>query len=166
MKQGAYRPPHARGSATPNVFKREDEGGSPFRATNGPSTNGNTVPGGSSSLSALLTQPRKRTVPGAAPPGADQNAQGDSSRRKKKPDGAAPANGHGSSSAGPPATPVKNAAADVNTMANLSPADKKRRALIKKLGAIEQLKGSISRLRSILFSNHAASQKNVTAVKS
>lgn len=35
---GAYRPPGARGLATPAIFKREDEGGAPRLPTNGTST--------------------------------------------------------------------------------------------------------------------------------
>lgn len=35
---GAYRPPGARGLATPTIFKREDEGGAAYVASNGTST--------------------------------------------------------------------------------------------------------------------------------
>ena len=58
---GAYRPPHARGTATPLAFKREDEGGAAHVYTNGGST-GN-------SLNGLGKGPRRREVPGAAPGG-------------------------------------------------------------------------------------------------
>jgi len=58
---GAYRPPHARGTATPLAFKREDEGGAAHVYTNGgASTNG-------SSLNGLGKGPRARHVPGAEP---------------------------------------------------------------------------------------------------
>lgn len=64
---GAYRPPHARGTATPMAFKREDEGGAAHVYTNGgTSTNGN-------GLNGLGKGPRSRHVPGtepAAKPGA------------------------------------------------------------------------------------------------
>ena len=55
--QGAYRPPGARGTATPAIFKREDEGGV-----------ARTIGGGS----GAATPPRvyhNRTPPGAAPGG-------------------------------------------------------------------------------------------------
>ena len=70
---GAYRPPHARGTATPLAFKREDEGGAAHIYTNGgSSTNGN-------GLNGLGKGPRRREVPGAAPGGVsaiggDENA--------------------------------------------------------------------------------------------
>jgi len=58
---GAYRPPHARGTATPLAFKREDEGGAAHIYTNGgASTNGN-------GLNGLGKGPRARHVPGAEP---------------------------------------------------------------------------------------------------
>jgi translation initiation factor 2A len=69
---GAYRPPGARGTSTPLHFKREDEGGAAFTASNG--TGGSTAPqpGGSNGFG----RPR-RHVPGAElvaepilPPGA------------------------------------------------------------------------------------------------
>jgi translation initiation factor 2A len=69
---GAYRPPGARGTSTPLHFKREDEGGAAFTASNG--TGGSTAPqpGGSNGFG----RPR-RQVPGAElaadpilPPGA------------------------------------------------------------------------------------------------
>ena len=70
---GAYRPPGARGTATPLAFKREDEGGAAFvremmsgkePRTNGfgPSSARRTVPG------AETVQP-KESVPGAGLPG-------------------------------------------------------------------------------------------------
>lgn len=65
---GAYRPPGARGTSTPLAFKREDEGGAAFVASNG------TVPTGPSGINGF-GKPR-RYVPGAEstdanlPPGA------------------------------------------------------------------------------------------------
>ena len=72
---GAYRPPHARGSATPLHFKREDEGGAAHVYTNGASssTNGN-------GLNGLGKGRGRREVPGAIPIDA-------------KPTGAAPGGG-------------------------------------------------------------------------
>ncbi|EUC30769.1 hypothetical protein COCCADRAFT_103038 [Bipolaris zeicola 26-R-13] len=64
---GAYRPPGARGTATPLHFKREDEGGAAFHNTGVSSTNVGFANG--------FGKPRRREVPGAdtaesLPPGA------------------------------------------------------------------------------------------------
>ncbi|KAF3906364.1 hypothetical protein ABW20_dc0104297 [Dactylellina cionopaga] len=59
---GAYRPPHARGSATPLHFKREDEGGAAHVAgSSGLFGNGH------SDGANGFGKPRKREVPGATP---------------------------------------------------------------------------------------------------
>ncbi|KAJ6261794.1 Eukaryotic translation initiation factor [Drechslerella dactyloides] len=63
---GAYRPPHARGSATPLHFKREDEGGAAHIA-------GSSVSFGNGHSDGVNGfKHRKREIPGAAPavPGA------------------------------------------------------------------------------------------------
>lgn len=67
---GAYRPPGARGTSTPLAFKREDEGGAAFTASNG---TGGTASGGQNGFGR-----QRRQVPGAEliadapllPPGA------------------------------------------------------------------------------------------------
>ncbi|KAH7138056.1 eukaryotic translation initiation factor eIF2A-domain-containing protein [Dendryphion nanum] len=64
---GAYRPPGARGTTTPLLFKREDEGGAAYTNTGISSTN--------ASFSNGFGKPRRREVPGAEtaeslPPGA------------------------------------------------------------------------------------------------
>ncbi|RYO43249.1 Eukaryotic translation initiation factor [Alternaria arborescens] len=64
---GAYRPPGARGTATPLHFKREDEGGAAYSNTGISSTNVGFANG--------FGKPRRREVPGAEaadtlPPGA------------------------------------------------------------------------------------------------
>lgn len=59
---GAYRPPHARGSATPMHFKREDEGGAAHIFTNGATTSGSP----SNGLNGI-GRGRKKDVPGAVP---------------------------------------------------------------------------------------------------
>jgi len=64
---GAYRPPGARGTTTPLLFKREDEGGAAFTNTGVSSTNVGFQNG--------FGKPRRREVPGAEtveslPPGA------------------------------------------------------------------------------------------------
>jgi len=56
---GAYRPPHARNTATPLHFKREDEGGAAHIYANGSSGLGNGANG-------KFGQGRRREVPGAA----------------------------------------------------------------------------------------------------
>ncbi|PVH97698.1 eukaryotic translation initiation factor-like protein subunit eIF2A [Periconia macrospinosa] len=64
---GAYRPPGARGTTTPLLFKREDEGGAAYTNTGISSSN--------ASFSNGFGKPRRREVPGAEtadslPPGA------------------------------------------------------------------------------------------------
>lgn len=64
---GAYRPPGARGTATPLHFKREDEGGAAYTNTGVSSTN--------AGFSNGFGKPRRREIPGAdsadaLPPGA------------------------------------------------------------------------------------------------
>lgn len=70
---GAYRPPHARGTATPLAFKREDEGGAAHVYTNGgASTNGNGLNGpgkGPRAKHVPGAEPVVKPVPGAAPGG-------------------------------------------------------------------------------------------------
>ena len=56
---GAYRPPGARGTSTPLLFKREDEGGAAYTNTGISSTN--------ASFSNGFGKPRRRDVPGAEP---------------------------------------------------------------------------------------------------
>jgi translation initiation factor 2A len=117
---GAYRPPHARGTATPAAFKREDEGGVPL--PNG-TTNG--------------TPSRERVVPGMAPVEGKEDKK---TRRKKKEKSEKPAEKQQTENqtdgapapAAPPASPETP---------GISPDDlKKQRALLKKLRAIEELK--------------------------
>jgi len=60
---GAYRPPHARGSATPLHFKREDEGGAAHIAGSSGLFGGNAEVGGLNGIG----RGRRREVPGAAP---------------------------------------------------------------------------------------------------
>ncbi len=87
---GAYRPPGARGTLTPTIFKREDEGGAPSHPPGGAgaSTNG---------TSAATFQPgRRRHVPGAPVPGAENGAvngaaNGKQSKKGKKSAAGSPA---------------------------------------------------------------------------
>ncbi|KAG8915822.1 hypothetical protein FRC00_012693 [Tulasnella sp. 408] len=97
---GAYRPPGARGTSTPSIFKREDEGGSPRTdSSSAPSRNG-APPGasarptpGHSGAPVPGAAPgqglRGRVVPGAAPrhpPGwvPPENADKKKKQRNKK----------------------------------------------------------------------------------
>ena len=79
---GAYRPPGARGLATPSIFKREDEGGAPRMPTNGTST-----PPGRYSRSPGppgAQQNGKRHVPGAAPPSHSPSPGPDADKKTRK----------------------------------------------------------------------------------
>lgn len=78
---GAYRPPGARGTLTPTIYKREDEGG----AATSPAGNGGSVPGAGAAASRTngavspaagpgMRTPRQRQVPGAPPPGSDPSS--------------------------------------------------------------------------------------------
>lgn len=72
---GAYRPPGARGTATPSIYKREDEGGAAVM----PSANGSGavyVPG--------TRTPRSRNIPGAPPGAAKPNGTEGKGKKGKK----------------------------------------------------------------------------------
>lgn len=89
---GAYRPPGARGLATPAIFKREDEGGLPTNGTGTPPRYRTPVPGAPGYNNNGAGSPYggngnsngRRSVPGAPPPGSAP-ADGDKKNRKKKP---------------------------------------------------------------------------------
>lgn len=126
---GAYRPPHARGTATPAAFKREDEGGVPHV---------NGTPNGASS--------RDRVVPGLAHVEPKDEKKQRSRRKKDKsekpippdqPEATTTVTSTAASAAadGPAPIPPPSEAPGI------SPEDlKKQRALLKKLRAIEELK--------------------------
>ena len=75
---GAYRPPGARGLATPSIFKREDEGGVPHKQANG-NGSGTTTP---------TRGYRSGPPPGA--PGHGQHANGHGPHGRRQVPGAAP----------------------------------------------------------------------------
>ncbi|GAA5985377.1 hypothetical protein JCM5350_005164 [Sporobolomyces pararoseus] len=153
---GAYRPPHARGTLTPSVYKREDEGGAAYDSNGAnpfPRDNGREVPGGFAGRGA------RRGIPGAPPPGAPVNAEDPLANRRKKKGGDKKGKGNnkngnnqqedGAGSSTPASgsatpQPVPELAPPVPEVPavepSLSPEDKKRRAIVKKLTAIEQLK--------------------------
>ena len=159
---GAYRPPGLRGRETPAIYGHGGESSGPQT----PSKGKPGIPG----LTAQKQPEKNgrgskgRTVPGAGPPQNGQ-AEGSGSRKSGKKGGKKEngtptqelqdlslggANGAAAGeaeSASVPATPAKTALAHVNgvsqdnaSAAPLTPEDKKRRALQKKLGAIEALK--------------------------
>lgn len=95
---GAYRPPGARGLATPAFFKREDEGG--LRTTNGGASGAATpprysrtpvpgAPGYGSVPGANGNGNQRRSVPGAPPPagGSDEKRAGGRKKKGGKKDG-------------------------------------------------------------------------------
>lgn len=94
---GAYRPPGARGLATPTIFKREDEGGEARRPTDGAPTpprngsynNGRGGPPGSNGLyvpgsGGHQQNNGRRYVPGAPPSGSAPPEDKDRKMKKKK----------------------------------------------------------------------------------
>ena len=134
---GAYRPPHARGTLTPSVFKREDEGGAAYD----PATNGSAFAGSANGRTSPTFASRgRRTIPGAASAEAAQPAEETQSRRKKKE--ANRKKQQGPEPVTPEPEPIRAPSPQpvVPVIAELSADDKKRRALMKKLTAIEQLK--------------------------
>ncbi|GAA5855063.1 hypothetical protein JCM8547_002366 [Rhodosporidiobolus lusitaniae] len=151
---GAYRPPHARGTLTSNVYKREDEGGAAYSA-NGADPFPRSPSNGSPAVPGLSARGR-RTIPGipGAAPGSAPSEDPLANRRKKKggKGGKGEKNGGGADSSSaptsgastplPPPVPVieEHVASADTAPASLSAEDKKRRAIIKKLTAIEQLK--------------------------
>ncbi|KAL6870286.1 eukaryotic translation initiation factor eIF2A domain-containing protein [Trichoderma novae-zelandiae] len=106
---GAYRPPGARGLATPLHFKREDEGGAAHTVSNGTqnvSANGfgrsrRGVPGAELAENGSTG----RTVPGAEPANEDGGAKKNKKKRSKKnnqPDGKLEPEPNGGASLAPP----------------------------------------------------------------
>jgi translation initiation factor 2A len=98
---GAYRPPGARGLATPSIFKREDEGGVPHKQANGNGSGTSTptrgyrsgVPPGAPGHGQHANghgPHGRRQVPGAAPggPASEPNDKKNKKRKGGKKDGA------------------------------------------------------------------------------
>lgn len=147
---GAYRPPGARGAAAPDIYKREDQGGS--GTLNGHSAGGGAyVPGASRG---------KKQVPGAGrsvsgqapPPGTPTGPRSAGGKNNKRGPGGGGANGAAGSGTSTPTTtastttaavsppPATSGAAEVGGNASAGTLDKKLRNLTKKLKAIEELK--------------------------
>lgn len=91
---GAYRPPGARGLATPSIFKREDEGGPGTQSGSAtpPRYNRSPVPGAPGYHNGLATPDgshpsqngTKRHVPGAPSKGPSSHAPETAKNKKKK----------------------------------------------------------------------------------
>lgn len=160
---GAYRPPGLRGRETPAIYGHGGE------APQTPSKGKPGIPGLTAQKQPEKNGrgSKGRSVPGAGPPQNGQ-AEGSGSRKSGKKGGKKEngtptqelqdlslggANGVNGAASGEvestsvPVTPAKSALAHVNGVAQdtvsgapLTPEDKKRRALQKKLGAIDALK--------------------------
>lgn len=154
---GAYRPPHARGTVTSNIYKREDEGGAAYTGSNGADLFPHSRTANGAGNGGFSQRGARRAIPGA-PPGAAPNAEDPLANRRKKKGGnkkgqqqdggASPADSAPGSGAATPLAPpipmvtepIAPAAAEPDAGNALSPEDKKRRAIVKKLTAIDQLK--------------------------
>lgn len=162
---GAYRPPHARGTVTSSIYKREDEGGAAYTGSNGADLFPHSRTANGAGNGGFSQRGNRRAIPGA-PPGAAPNAEDPLANRRKKKGGnkkgqqqqqqggdvsasdSAPGSGAATPSLAPPVPHVAPAAAAAEPTAAeveaasgaLSPEDKKRRAIVKKLTAIDQLK--------------------------
>ncbi|KAF8888252.1 eukaryotic translation initiation factor eIF2A-domain-containing protein [Infundibulicybe gibba] len=168
---GAYRPPGARGLATPAIFKREDEGGAPRVPTNGTATpprgyNRSPAPGApANGYGTNGNSGARRHVPGA-PKSPSPAPDGDKKNRKRKgkkdgeerpgADGEAPANGaegegrkhrdrKANGVATPPVNPIVEVEAPPVDTSALDAIAKKVRNLSKKLKAIDELKEKAKR---------------------
>ena len=145
---GTYRPPGARGTATPDIFKRFDlEAGSGASTPSSPSRS-NPVPGapngGGKPEAGAYAPPGsasrgggRRNVPGAPPRSSNSSPVANQGKKKNKVvnDGAGSAP---SESAATPAANVSGAAEVSGSIGN--PLEKKMRNLTKKLKAIQELK--------------------------
>jgi len=166
---GAYRPPGARGLATPSIFKREDEGGAARMPTNGTSTPPRTYnrsPAHGSNGYGQQNGGGRRHVPGAAPPHSasptpDDREKKNKKKKDKKKENArerlaqeAVSNGD---TVSPPKPEISVDQIDVQGVddssvpptpsgeLSLDPLAKKIRNLNKKLKAIEELKEKVKR---------------------
>ncbi|KDN48186.1 translation initiation factor eIF-2A [Tilletiaria anomala UBC 951] len=156
---GTYRPPGARGTATPDIFKRHDlEAGGSGASSPGSLSRNNSIPGapsgkgrgeGGSYTAPGAGNKGRRAVPGAPVPGAPPKSSGAAiaDKKVKQPKKGAGANGSLASTtttaAAPTAAeepyPAVSGAAEVSGSFN-SAQEKKARNLTKKLKAIQELK--------------------------
>ena len=109
---GAYRPPGARGLATPAIFKREDEGGLPTNGTSTPPRYSRTPVPGAPGYANGNGNAGRRQVPGAPPHGAaGPSNDGEKKGNKKRKGGKKEGEERGKKASGS-ATPATPAAAD------------------------------------------------------
>jgi len=159
---GAYRPPGARGLATPDIYKREDKdassapsspssGGARNRLVPGAPTNGHSVPGAAGrggrktvpgAGGASAPKPTKNT-PLGAPPGLTNAGTG--RKGNKKGNGSAVVEAPAAAAPAPVEVAPISGAADVGGDAASIANEKKVRNLNKKLKAIAELKEKVSR---------------------
>jgi translation initiation factor 2A len=102
---GAYRPPGARGTAAPMIFRREDEGGEPRF----PSGSRPTSPGRGENGHARYRSPApgaKRHIPGAPPPKSPPPQDGEKKGQRKRKGGKDKGGKDSSANASGTATPV------------------------------------------------------------
>lgn len=143
---------------TPTHFKREDEGGLAHVSSNGFASN----------LSSGRTSPNfgtraRRAIPGAAAPVPDNNIVDDGMSRRKKKEAAGKKRGVDSPVRSGNATPIEAipitptpaaTAAALEAEAALTSDDKKRRALMKKLTAIDMLKAKLASGEKLELTQH------------
>jgi translation initiation factor 2A len=124
---GAYRPPGARGTAAPDIFKRQEEG----TAANAPAAaTPRYVPG--------QRVPRPRTVPGAGSAAVDGTATPPNGKQNKKKKAGAAGSNANSPAPSVPSTPVQEVPPPVVESADNAEAEalqKKIRNLNKKVSA-------------------------------
>ncbi|KAK7205733.1 eukaryotic translation initiation factor eIF2A-domain-containing protein [Myxozyma melibiosi] len=127
---GAYRPPHARGSATPLHFKREDEGGLAFS----PQDSDRLQKQRDEMLSKSALKNKKKREAKKAKEDADK-AQKDAAPTTS------PTASSNATAEASPVAPPPGLSAPKNGMTFENPQDEKKyRGLMKKLRAIEDLK--------------------------
>ncbi|GAA99129.1 hypothetical protein E5Q_05819 [Mixia osmundae IAM 14324] len=159
---GAYRPPGARGQPASNLFKREDEGGEPHVFQASPARNEpiefgprkpRTIPGMAPKDATQSNQEngksKKKKEPKTPRPNRRNGTEDPDSSflaPDTGPNSPAPSTGPATPArASTPSTPMRPPAVQAlndsnNNIVSLSPEDKKRRALTKKLSSIQQLK--------------------------
>ncbi|KAH3679209.1 hypothetical protein WICPIJ_008678 [Wickerhamomyces pijperi] len=135
--KGAYRPPHARGNGaaaapTQSLYQRE------LNSSMGSlSMNGSSSSIGSTATGAFKARPRERVVPGAQPVVEKESKAAAKNRKKREAKKAAAAAVDPSEK---PASPAPKEEEELIAGGVQSLEEKKIRALLKKLRAIEQLK--------------------------
>ncbi|CED82824.1 Predicted translation initiation factor related to eIF-3a [Phaffia rhodozyma] len=150
---GAYRPPGARGSPTPTLFLREDQGGLPRTNSNGSVSgpNGGML-GQQHHLGSFNRNQQRRNIPGAPPPSNDgqqqqQQQRGQGGKRGGNKKGSNGQNQGQQRKDDFVPTPVElGPVIEVATVdPEADPLAKRIRNLSKKLKAIEELKDKLNK---------------------